>query len=164
MTIQDVSTRPAAPTHGHRLRAVGAQGIRFAVVGSTMTVVQLALYAFLAGSVGDQAANLLSWFVVTVATTAAHRRFTFRLPGFGSERDHLVGLGTSVGGLLASALVLAILTASGSSDLVQTLGIAGASAVVGAGRFLVLRWWVNRGTAADPSATPPAAVAVTLAG
>ncbi|GAA2015163.1 GtrA family protein [Nakamurella flavida] len=145
MTIVTSLPSPARIAPVGRWRSVGAQGVRFALVGGTMTGVQLALYAFLAGSLGSQAANLLSWFVVTVATTAAHRRFTFRLPGPGSERDHLVGLGTSLGGLLASALALSALSGVGGS-LVQTVGVAAATGVVGVGRFLVLRRWMRRGT------------------
>lgn len=125
------------------------QGLRFVLVGSLAMVAQLGLYAFLAGSVGAQLANICAWLVSTLIGNAAHHRFTFQVAGHAGESDHLVGLLTSLAGLGFSSLVLAVL--GQPTGLGGTAAIVAVNAGVGALRFVALRWWlVGRATPAPP--------------
>lgn len=118
------------------------QGLRFAMVGSTSTVIQLGLYSFLSGSVGAQLANIVAWLVGTFFGTAAHRRYTFRAVGGSPESDHLVGLLTSLGGLGISSLVLAALDQP--TGLAGTLALIAVNSAVGVLRFVTLHQWFAR--------------------
>ncbi|HYN73831.1 MAG TPA: GtrA family protein [Nakamurella sp.] len=124
----------------HRVRTgVTGEGLRFAAVGMAATGAQLALYAFLDGSAGPQLANVLAWLVSTLVANAAHRRYTFQLTGRACERDHLVGLVSSLAALGLSSLALALLNEpTGLDGVVALVAVNGA---VGAVRFLALRWW-----------------------
>jgi hypothetical protein len=139
------------------------QGARFAVVGSLATVGQLALYVFLAGSVGAQLANICAWLISTVAATAAHQHFTFgpstlgprtgdratldhgTLDGSGrsGEVDQLVGMATGLAGLGIASVALAVLDQP--AGWTAAAALVGVNAAVGALRFLVLRWWLGGG-------------------
>jgi putative flippase GtrA len=124
------------------------------LVGSLSTVIQLGLYAFLAGSVGALLANVCAWLVSTMIGNAAHHRFTFRVAGHPGESDHLVGVLTSLAGLGLSSLVLVLLDQP--TGLTGTIALVAVNAAVGALRFLALRWWlVGRVT----GGAPPAALA-----
>ncbi|TKV56330.1 hypothetical protein FDO65_20425 [Nakamurella flava] len=124
-----------------RVRALAGQAARFAAVGGGATVLQLALYAFVADCVGAQVANVLSWSVATVIAGVAHHRFTFRLDHSGSERDHLVNLASSLAALLLSSAVLAV--AGNPSGLLGTALLLAVNGTVGTGRFVLLRWWLT---------------------
>jgi len=120
------------------------QGLRFAIVGSLATVLQLGLYAFLSGSIGAQLANVCAWLVSTMVATAGHQRYTFQTRGGGAESDQAVGLLTSLAGLGLSSIVLTVLAQP--AGLSGTIALVGVNTVVGALRFVVLRWWlVGRG-------------------
>ena len=95
------------------------QGLRFATVGSVATATQLGLYALLSGLVGAQVANVTAWLVSTMVGNAAQQRFTFQVPGARADSDRAVGLVTSLAGLGASSLVLALLP---QPDLVLEVG------------------------------------------
>ena len=139
------------------------QGLRFAIVGSLASVVQLALYAFLSGSVGAQLANILAWLVSTLLGNAAHHRYTFQVTGTSTESDHLVGLLTSLAGLGISSLVLEIL--GEPSGLAGTIALVAVNSAVGVLRFLTLHQWFGRSAVLPPVAvitpvaiTRPAAI------
>jgi len=126
--------------HIHRIRTGNAgEGLRFAAVGGATTAAQLALYAFLAASVGPQLANVVAWLVCTLAANAAHRRYTFQLAGRPTEADHLVGALSSLAALGLSSLALMLLDEPGGLDGIVAL--VAVNAVVGAARFGALRWW-----------------------
>jgi putative flippase GtrA len=151
-------TRPGAPAYARTHAGWAAQLSRFAVVGGSAGLVQLALYAFLADSIGSQPANVGSWLASTVLATEAHRRFSFRSGAAPGHGDHTVGV-------LTSALTLALGTAAlaALSDPTGTAGVLALVAVngaVGALRFVALRWWLvgrrHRGgvSQAMPSPSP----------
>jgi putative flippase GtrA len=129
---------------------VAGQGLRFAVVGSLATVVQLGLYAFLSGSVGAQLANICSWLVATLVANAAHQRVTFRRSRSRAESDQLFGLLTSLTGLGLSSFTLAVLDQP--AGLAGTLALVGVNATVGVLRFVALRWWLVVRPALRPAA------------
>jgi len=165
-------------------RGLTGQGLRFAVVGSLATVLQLGLYAFLSGSIGAQLANISAWLISTMVATAGHQRYTFgsviglgvrrapeqagrtsggwrtRPAGGSGESDQLVGMLTSLTGLGLSSVVLAVLDQP--AGLIGTIALVAVNTVVGAMRFLALRWWlVDRGTR---SLIPQVAVGSAFAG
>lgn len=148
-----------------RLGAGGltGQGLRFAIVGSLATVLQLGLYALLSGSAGAQLANICAWLVSTMVATAGHSRYTFGLSGRCAESDHLAGLLTSLIGLGMSSLVLAVLDQP--AGLAGTIVLVGVNAAVGGARFVALRWLLigrnARATALAAAPVTPTAVAVT---
>jgi putative flippase GtrA len=121
--------------------------LRFTAVGSLATVIQLALYALLSGLVGAQVANVTAWLVSTMAGNAAQQRFTFQVPGARADSDRVVGLITSLAGLGASSLVLALLAQP--DGLSGTVALVGVNTAVGALRFLALRWWFTDGRTPD---------------
>ena len=124
----------------HRVRTgIAGEGLRFAAVGTAATGAQLTLYAFLTGSVGPQLANVLAWLISTLVANAAHRRYTFQLSGRASEADHLVGALSSLAALGLSSVALMLLDEPSGLDGVVAL--VAVNAVVGAARFVALRWW-----------------------
>jgi putative flippase GtrA len=130
------------------------QLLRFAVVGGAASVVQLALYAFLADTIGAQPANVASWLVSTLVATEAHRRYSFGTAGANAESDHVAGVVTSLLTLLLSGATLAALgDPAGPAGLAALVAVNG---VVGGLRFVVLRWWLvgRRGRREDHPATP----------
>ncbi|HEY5878341.1 MAG TPA: GtrA family protein [Nakamurella sp.] len=131
--------------------AWAAQLIRFGLVGGAASVVQLAMYAFLADSIGSQAANIASWLVSTLVATEAHRRYSFGSTTSGAESDHVVGILTSVLTLLLSSVALAALdNPTGTTGVLALIAVNG---LVGVLRFVTLRWWMV-GRRAHSQATP----------
>ena len=134
-----------------------AQLVRFAVVGGAATVVQLALYAFLADSIGSQLANVASWLASTVVATEAHRRYSFGTAGPGAEADHAVGALTSVLTLLLGTVTLAAL--DNPTGFAGVLALCAVNGAMGLLRFGALRWWMVRraeSTARSGRPQPPA--------
>jgi putative flippase GtrA len=123
------------------------QGLRFSAVGSLATATQLGLYALMSGLVGAQVANITAWLVSTMVGNAAQQRFTFQVPGARADSDRAVGLITSLVGLGASSLVLALLAQP--DGLSGTIALITVNATVGALRFFALRWWFTDGRAPD---------------
>jgi hypothetical protein len=78
---------------------------------------------------------------------AAQQRFTFQVPGARADSDRAVGLITSLAGLGASSLVLALLAQP--DGLSGTIALIAVNAVVGALRFFALRWWFADGRTPD---------------
>jgi putative flippase GtrA len=111
------------------------------------TATQLGLYALLSGLVGAQVANITAWLVSTMVGNAAQQRFTFQVPGARADSDRAVGLITSLAGLGASSLVLALLAQP--DGLPGTIALIGVNVVVGALRFFALRWWFADGRTPD---------------
>ena len=116
------------------------QLVRFGLVGGAASVVQLAMYAFLADSIGSQAANVASWLVSTLVATEAHRRYSFGSTTSGAESDHVVGILTSVLTLLLSTVALAAL--DNPTGATGVLALIAVNALVGVARFAALRWWM----------------------
>lgn len=121
---------------------IRAQGIRFAGVGSAGTILQLGLYAATATFIGAQVASIASWLVSTLVTNATHRAVTFGVHGTRRNRsDQLVAFLTCVVGLLITSLVLSELSdADGLSGVIAILAV---NTIVGAARFVGMRWWLS---------------------
>jgi putative flippase GtrA len=121
--------------------------VRFTAVGSLATATQLGLYALTSGLVGAQVANVTAWLVSTMVGNAAQQRFTFQVPGARADSDRAVGLITSLAGLGASSLVLALLAQP--DGLPGTIALVVVNTLIGALRFFALRWWFTDGRAPD---------------
>ena len=135
---------PAVARLGFAAGPAGAgwfsQLVRFGLAGGAASVIQLALYAFLADSVGAQPANVGSWLVSTLVATEAHRRYSFGTTGSGAEGDHVVGIVTSVVTLLLSTVALAAL--ENPTGFAGVLALVAVNGMVGVLRFVALRWWM----------------------
>ena len=130
---------------------VPAQGMRYLVVGTGTTLLQVGLFWLLEGWTGVQLANVLSWILCTALSTLAHRWFTFNRPA--ARADQLIGFATSLAALGLTAAALAIFGAAGG--LRGGLIVWGVTFAVGCCRFAALRLWFLRarplsGTAPEP--------------
>ncbi len=119
---------------------IPAQGVRYLVVGTGTTVVQLGLFWLLEGWTGVQPANVLSWIVCTALSTLAHRWFTFHRPA--SRADQWIGFATSLAALGLTAAALAMFGPDGG--LRGGLIVWGVTFAVGCCRFAALRLWFLR--------------------
>lgn len=123
------------------------QLVRFGGVGVASTLAYVVLFWLLRGSMGAQAANLVTLVVTAVLNTAANRRLTFGVRGrSGLLKDH-------AGGLFAFAVGLAL--TSGSLAVLHTYAVATprwaelavlvvANAMATLFRFLTLRQLMHR--------------------
>jgi putative flippase GtrA len=112
------------------------------MVGSAGTALQLGLFATTSVVLGAQIASIAAWLISTVVTNGAHRALTFGVHGSLRNRsDQVAAFLTSVVGLAVTSAVLAQLTdATGTSGLVAILAV---NVVVGAARFVGMRWWLG---------------------
>jgi putative flippase GtrA len=133
---------PAEAPAGVESSSIGGQGIRFFLIGSSGTALQLGLYAATAALIGAQVASVASWLISTLVTNAAHRAFTFGVRGNERNRsDQIAAFVTCVVGLLVTSVVLAELpNATGVAGVIAILAV---NTVVGAGRFVGMRWWLS---------------------
>ncbi len=122
--------------------SIRRQGIKFFLVGSAGTGLQLGLYAASAVLIGAQIASIASWLMSTLATNATHRALTFGVRGPArNSADQAAAFITCLVGLLVTSLVLAELpNATGLSGVIAILVV---NTVVGAGRFFGMRWWLG---------------------
>jgi len=115
---------------------------KFILVGGGATVVQLGIFVAFAMVISDQWANGLSWVLSTVGANLVHRGFTFGVhEAKGAQRDLLLSTGFSAIGLLVSWIALAQLTTE--NTVLALLVLVVVNIVVGAARFLALRWWFS---------------------
>ncbi len=122
--------------------SIGGQGIRFFLIGSTGTALQLGLYAVSATLIGAQVASVASWLISTLVTNAAHRAFTFGVHSNERNRsDQVAAFFTCLVGLLITSVVLAELP--NATGLAGVIAILAVNTVVGAGRFFGMRWWLS---------------------
>lgn len=128
---------------------------RFAAVGGGATVVQLGIFVVFAMFLTDQWANGLSWVLSTVGANVVHRGFTFGVhESKGAQRDLLLSTGFSAIGLLVSSLALAQLTTQ--NTVLALLLLVAVNIIVGAARFLVMRWWFANPVKFGPETSMPA--------
>jgi len=126
------------------------QGARFTLVGSAGTGAYVLLYLALTGPLGSLPANGVAWLLTTVVTNNLHRWFTFgatraRTPG----ADEIVGLVSSLISLLLTTVALGLLDFA--SGPMQVIALVSVNAVVGAGRFMLLRGWFSRRSPSVPA-------------
>ncbi len=145
LPLDDIRTRMGrtAPSAG-----VGAQTVRFGIVGALTTVMHLGLFAVLAssaGGMGSQGANTLALALATVANTALNRRWTF---GVRRRRGAILNQaqGFAVFGLTwaMTALALAALAAAWpeAPTLAETLIVGVGNVVATVAKFVLMRNWM----------------------
>lgn len=134
--------------------------MRYLIVGTGTTLLQVGLFWLLEGGTGVQLANVLSWTVCTVLSTLAHRWFTFNRPA--ARADQLIGFATSLAALGLTAAALAMFGSDGGLE--GGLIVIGVTFAVGCCRFAALRLWFLRARPGPdavpvPGALPEAEVA-----
>jgi putative flippase GtrA len=142
-----------------------SQFARFVLVGAVTTAIYAGLFVWL-HRLGYLTAHLIATAVTTALANEMHRRLTFRA----EERVHWFTAqweagGITVLGLLATSAALGWLEAvtGTADDMVQITVVTIVTALIGAMRFLALRWIFRApATATDwstalghPSSEPP---------
>ncbi|MEZ5191923.1 MAG: GtrA family protein, partial [Nocardioides sp.] len=127
---------------------VGAQTVRFGLVGVGTTILHLGLFAGLASTLvglGAQTANLLALFVATLVNTEANRRWTFGvLTAVGRWRSQLQGLGVNAltWAMTAGALAGLLAVWPGVPTAMETLVVGVATVVATVVKFVAMRSWM----------------------
>lgn len=137
---------------------LGAQTVRFGLVGAATTVLHLGLFALLAAppaGFGVQAANLTALVLATLVNTQANRRWTFGVRGSeGLVRHQAQGLGVFLAtwAFTAGALALLGLAWPAAPTAVETLVVGVATVTSTVAKFLLMRGWMF---ARDPEPLAP---------
>jgi putative flippase GtrA len=127
---------------GSPSRAFTRQAGRFALIGSAGTGAALALYALLGLWMDPLVAIAAAWLLTTLTTNGFQRHFAFSVTDPArAPLDHTVALISSLVSLVASSAVLAPLTTASPAQ--QLTALTAVSSVVGAARFLAVRWWLG---------------------
>jgi putative flippase GtrA len=120
----------------------GAQFARFVVVGGLSSALYAVLFIALEG-VGSQPANLVGAIASTLLANELHRRLTFHAENRVSwlTAQWEAG-GVTVIGLITTSTALRVLDAAtgNTQPVVQVAVVATVTAVIGALRFIALRW------------------------
>jgi putative flippase GtrA len=138
-----------------------AQFARFVLVGGSTTVVYAVLFLSLSRLAGLSylPAHVAATAVTTVLANEMHRRLTFRAEDRVSwPAAQWEAGGVSVVGLVATSSALEWLdSVTGTAHpAVQVAVVASVTAVIGALRFIALRWIFRPNEAPDPAAHPSA--------
>lgn len=128
-----------------RLRAIGVDAtfIRFAAVGATTTVIDIALFAGLTIGAGlsPAVANIVSYTAAFVVSFALNRTWTFGLNSSSRVEHHAVRFAvTNIGALAISTLLVALLAFAVPKVAAKTLSLP----PVFLWNYLLSRWWVFR--------------------
>jgi putative flippase GtrA len=122
----------------------GRQLVLFTKVGVISTLISLALFLVLRGSVGAVWANLIAVGATAVGNTWANRRYTF---GYRDSRQrgrhYMGGVAISLAGLLLTSLALTAVTGS----FAQVVVLLFSWSLTTVARFGLLRNWVFRARA-----------------
>ncbi|MBI4933327.1 MAG: bifunctional glycosyltransferase family 2/GtrA family protein [Actinobacteria bacterium] len=117
----------------------GRQLVLFAKIGVISTLISLALFLVLRGSVGAVWANLIAVGATAVGNTWANRRYTF---GYRDSRQrgrhYMGGVAISLAGLLLTSLALTAVTGS----VAQVVVLLASWSLATVARFGLLRNWV----------------------
>lgn len=142
VAIRQLPVEQATPVPVSATGTVRGQGLRFFLIGSGGTGLQLGLYAATAWFLGVQTASVASWLVSTLVTNATHRAITFKVRGAGGNRsDQIAALVTCLVGLLVTSVVLG--QSPDADGLPGLIAILVVNTVVGTGRFFGMRWWLG---------------------
>ena len=124
------------------LRAFARQAGRFAVIGSTGTGITVLLFALFGQWMDPLVANAAAWLVTTLIINELQRHFAFGVTDpTRAPLDHTVALLSSLVSLLATSVALSALTNANPAQ--QLTSLIAVNAVVGAARFLAIRWWLR---------------------
>lgn len=120
------------------------QVVRYMMVGGLGTAVNAAAFLSMRTAGLDAVpANLVALLVSTAVSTEANRRFTF-----GGTAVHPWRYRVQIGGTVlfyafySSAVLLILGLVLDPTPVEETMALAAASVLGGAGRFLVMRYWV----------------------
>jgi putative flippase GtrA len=152
LPLREVGARLTA----ERGPSLAGQVLRFAAVGVASTLAYAALFWWLAGPLGAQAANLVALLLTAVANTAANRRLTFGVRGRErAVRHHGQGLVVfALGWALTSGSLAALHALAEPSRLVELAVLVAANLLATALRFVLLRHWVFARAAGSTASTP----------
>lgn len=139
-------TTMTAPTPRFARRPHSARGVsqlvRFAGAGGLGMVAYLTLYALWQLVSPMAVANVIAWTISTLLTNAAQRRFAFGVTDEADRRtDSAIAMGSSLAELVISAMVIAAIPTSAAAWIAMA-AIWAVNAVIGGGRFLLMRWWL----------------------
>lgn len=133
--------RPNLPAAPRLAVGVRDQFVRFVVIGVANFGLFALTYLVLRLVLDSTAANVLASLLTAITNTGANGRIAFGAGGVIGLRAHLKGLAVTGLGLVITTTAVHTL-AAGGSHLVELVVLAGASAVAGGVRFLLLRHWV----------------------
>lgn len=167
-TLDDLPTEHIRARMGRTTpeAGLGAQTVRFGLVGAFTTMLHLGLFALLAAGVvglSSQWANGLALALATVVNTGLNRRWTF---GVRRRRGALTNQvqGFAVFGLTwavtASALVVLSVVWPQAPTLAATLMVGAGNVVATVLKFVLMRYWMfaqpaGIGSAATAAVAPP---------
>lgn len=138
-----VATAPVAPTFRQR-HPLTTQLARYVVAGGVGTLVNALVYITLRNWWELLPANLAALVISTLVSTEVNRRFTFSGEPGHRWRKHVQTVGMVAFYAIYSSMVLLALTAvvDNPTPVLESATVAAASVLGGAGRFLLLRFWV----------------------
>lgn len=125
-------------------RQLGAQVVKFAVIGVGSTVLNLLLFAVLRAELGNQWANITALLICTVINTWLNRRYTFDAKGSGGaarmQLQSLVLLAITVA-MTSGALEILRQADPHANSVVSTATVAAGNVIATIIRFVLLRRW-----------------------
>ncbi|MBO1756786.1 GtrA family protein [Allobranchiibius sp. CTAmp26] len=125
-------------------RKLGAQVVKFAIIGVGSTVLNLVLFALFRHAMGNQWANITALLICTVINTSLNRRFTFNAGGTGGaarvQLQSLVLLAITVA-MTSGALEILRRADPHANSLVSTATVAAGNVIATIIRFVLLRRW-----------------------
>jgi len=129
-------------------REFTADAGRFARVGIPSTIAWLVLFLALRGPLGAIVANVVALSISAGGNLAARRRLERRAETARFRELELVAIGSWTVAVAATTLAVMAVSALDGSWLAETLAAMATGALVSLGRFVVLRVFVVRQTAA----------------
>lgn len=128
-----------------KLRRVGPQIGKFAVIGVASTLLYLVIFAALRSAAGNQWANLAALLASTIFNTALNRRFTFEVKGKGGaarvQLQSLLLLGVTVA-MTAGGLEILRQFEPQADGFLSTATVAAGNVIATVVRFALLRRWL----------------------
>lgn len=157
MTTLDVAPAHAVPTFRERHPLLG-QLARYAVAGGVGTLVNALVFLSLRTWWDLLPANLAALVLSTLVSTEVNRRFTFSGEHGHRWRAHVQTAATvAFYAVYSSAILLALHAAvANPTPLLESVTVAAGSVLGGAGRFLLLRFWVFDRDRREPARREPA--------
>jgi putative flippase GtrA len=155
--------RPPIPSelatdHAKRTaRGLPGQVARFMGIGVVSLLAYIVIYLLLSTTMSAQAANAVSLFVTAVANTAANRRITFGIRGYGHAVLHQIqGVIAFGAGLMLTATALAAVhaTVPQPSRIIELAALITANLAASVVRFVLYRSWVFRPRQVPPPRLP----------
>ena len=102
----------------------GRRFVSFGIIGAISTLVSMALFLAMRGSLGAMSANVVALTSTALGNTWANRRYTFARRGADHRlRHYAVGLGAFAGGLGLSTLALAGVAAAKGGAIAQVAAL-----------------------------------------